>query len=169
MLPLKIILHPTDFSESSGDAFQLACSLARDQGARLVILHVVPGPAPAVPTGDAVTLARAECMERELTVYREEMRDKLQRLPVPYLAGRVSRVFKEGDAATEILRVAEEMPCDLIVMGSHGWPGEVRRLMGSVAEEVTRRAPCPVLALRGCLPQPRPSEAPARQEVDVIL
>jgi len=44
MLPVKTILHPTDFSETSAHAFPLACALARDHGARLVVLHVAPLP-----------------------------------------------------------------------------------------------------------------------------
>jgi nucleotide-binding universal stress UspA family protein len=44
MLPIRTILHPTDFSERSANAFQLACSLARDSGARLIVLHVLERP-----------------------------------------------------------------------------------------------------------------------------
>lgn len=44
MLPLAAILHPTDFSENSEFAFRLACALARDYKARLVLLHVLPSP-----------------------------------------------------------------------------------------------------------------------------
>src|SRR5689334_10092186 len=50
MLAFKTILHPTDFSEQSSVAFQLACALARDHGARLIVLHVAEEP---VTIGDA--------------------------------------------------------------------------------------------------------------------
>jgi len=55
---------------------------------------------------------------------------------------------EDGDAAEEILRVAEEVRCDLIVMGTHGRSGLGRLLMGSVAEQVMRKARCPVLTVK---------------------
>jgi nucleotide-binding universal stress UspA family protein len=157
IFPIKKILHPTDFSERSEDAFLVACTLARDQGAHLVILHVVPPPVPAEPG------------EQELRDYREEMRHKLQHLKAPYLAGQVERVLREGDVAAEVPRTAQGMSCDLIVMGTHGLTGELRRLLGSVAEVVTREAPCPILCLKGALPRAAPAEPPVREEVDVVL
>jgi nucleotide-binding universal stress UspA family protein len=54
----------------------------------------------------------------------------------------------EGDAAAEILRLAAETHCDLIVMGTHGRTWLSRMLMGSVAEQVVRKAPCPVLTVK---------------------
>jgi nucleotide-binding universal stress UspA family protein len=169
MFPTKRILHPTDFSERSADAFQVACALARDQGGHLVILHVVPRPVPAAEVQEVALFEAAEGAEQELRNYREEMRQKLERLKVPYLAGRVQRVLGEGEVATEIVRAARDLSCDLIVMGTHGRTGDARRLLGSVAEAVTQEAPCPVLCLKGPLPQPVPAEAPTREEVDVVL
>jgi universal stress protein A len=58
----------------------------------------------------------------------------------------------EGDPAEMILRVAEEVHADLIVMGTHGRTGLSRLLMGSVAEQVVRRAPCPVLTMKAPFP-----------------
>jgi len=54
----------------------------------------------------------------------------------------------DGDAATTIVDTAKDKACDLIVMGTHGWGGLTRLLMGSVAEAVVRRAPCPVLTVK---------------------
>jgi nucleotide-binding universal stress UspA family protein len=54
----------------------------------------------------------------------------------------------EGNAAAAILRAAKELHCDLIVMGTHGRTGLSRLLMGSVAEEVVRKAPCLVLTVK---------------------
>jgi len=58
----------------------------------------------------------------------------------------------EGDVATEILRLAQETGSDLIVMGTHGRTGLARLLMGSVAEQVVRKAPCPVLTVKTPFP-----------------
>jgi nucleotide-binding universal stress UspA family protein len=56
--------------------------------------------------------------------------------------------LEEGDPVTQILRIAGEENCELIVMGIHGRTGLGRLLMGSVAEQVVRRAPCPVLTVK---------------------
>jgi nucleotide-binding universal stress UspA family protein len=142
MWPIKTILHPTDFSEGSQDAFRLACSVARDQGARLVILHVTSIPdlaytgygSPGSPLAVEEYLAKAQQNLKRL------------RSPDPQLP--VEHRLEEGDPALEILRVAAEAKADLIVMGTHGQTGLRHLLMGSVAEQVVRKAPCPVLSLR---------------------
>jgi nucleotide-binding universal stress UspA family protein len=147
MLPLRTILHPTDFSERSGYALQLACSLARDHGARVIVLHVMPVP-----------------LVQEKRLYREEMAEELNRLGAPDARVQVERRLDEGDPATQILRVAMEIGCDLIVLGSHGRTGLGRLLMGSVAEQVLRRASCPVLTVKAPFPQEQPASAPALEE-----
>jgi nucleotide-binding universal stress UspA family protein len=69
----------------------------------------------------------------------------------------------DGDPASEILDRADEQECDLIVMGTHGLTGLRRILMGSVAEQVSRKATCPVLTLK----VPYPEAALAVQGVAV--
>jgi nucleotide-binding universal stress UspA family protein len=68
-----------------------------------------------------------------------------ERLSLP---ASVQEFLPTGDPATEIVTAAREWPADLIVLGSHGRKGVSRLLIGSVAEAVTRRAPCPVLVVR---------------------
>jgi nucleotide-binding universal stress UspA family protein len=63
MLPIKTILHPTDFSELSDAAFRVACSLAQDHGARLVVAHVYPPPA---SHGELVARRQDDDFEKEL-------------------------------------------------------------------------------------------------------
>jgi nucleotide-binding universal stress UspA family protein len=75
-------------------------------------------------------------------------------------AVKIEHRLAEGDPAREILRVARETGCDLIVMGTHGWTGLGRLLMGSVAEQVVRKATCPVLTVKTPIPDtaiPAPS------------
>jgi nucleotide-binding universal stress UspA family protein len=137
----KTILHPTDFSECSAGAFGLAGALARDHGARLIVLHVTTVPdlpyegygAPGAPLSEGDYLADA--------------RRSLEGLAAgPGIA--CERLLKEGDPASEILRVAKETGADLVVLGTHGRTGLRHVLMGSVAEQVARKASCPVLTLR---------------------
>jgi nucleotide-binding universal stress UspA family protein len=145
MLPIRTILQPTDFSPQSGHAFQVACALAHDYGARVVLLHVR---APELGYGEGfVVPADPEAEDRALLRELEQMQP-------PDPAVRVWRAVQEGNPATEIVRAAEEIGCDLIVMGTHGRSGVGRLLMGSVAEAVQRKAPCPVLTTRSPFPAP---------------
>jgi nucleotide-binding universal stress UspA family protein len=153
MLAVNTILHPTDFSERSHYAFWLACSLARDYGARLIVLHVVA--APAVVYAEGIVPPNPE----EL---RAAVQEELNRLQAPRADVRAERRLAEGDAVEETLRVAKEANADLIVMGTHGRTGLGRLLMGSVAEQVMRRASCPVLTVKAPFPDAAPaSQAPA--------
>ena len=146
MLSVRTILHPTDFSASSEAAFGLACALARDYDARLLVLHVTMPP-PAVGYAEGVYVPAPEPTYNEL---RHKLYDVTPADPEIVVEHRLV----EGDAATEILRVAKEAGCDTIVMGTHGRTGFGRLLMGSVAEDVLRQAPCPVVTVRHPLPAP---------------
>jgi nucleotide-binding universal stress UspA family protein len=142
MFEIKTILHPTDFSERSDQAFRLACSLARDHGARLVLLHVAPPPMTEI--GGVMTPDPGRHDEE----YWEQLR---QRQPEDPRVS-VERLLAEGSPGEAILRAARETGCDLIVLGTHGRTGLGRVLMGSVAEEVVRKATCPVLTVKVPLP-----------------
>lgn len=155
MLPIHTILHPTDFSERSQAALKLACALARDHGSELVLLTVVPYP--VIVYGEGVV---PDDPERR----RADMEDRLNRLPVPNYQGRLMRLIKDGEPATEILNVAKEIHADLIIMGTHGRTGLARFLMGSVAELVVRRAECPVLTVKMPFPVLAEEEQPAAQQ-----
>jgi nucleotide-binding universal stress UspA family protein len=152
MLPLHTILHPTDFSEHSDYAFRLACSLARDYGARVVALHVAT-PTAVVYSEGAVPI--------DPEVFRADAKEKLDHLEAPAAGPPLERRLAEGDPADEILRLAREAGADLIVMGTHGRTGLARLLMGSVAEQVVRRAPCPVLTIRTPFAETVPAPAAA--------
>jgi nucleotide-binding universal stress UspA family protein len=150
MAPIHTILLATDFSEPAKHALRLACSLARDYDAHLIVLHVaVP---PPMVYGEGILPPDPEVLAREA-------REQLDRLQFRDTNLHVERRFEEGDATTEILRVAAETRADLIVMGTHGRTGLSRLLMGSIAEQVVRRAPCSVLTVKA----PRP-EAVAASE-----
>lgn len=144
MLSFRTILHPTDFSECSNYAFQVACTLARDPGARLVLVHVTSNLVVAVPF---VTIPP------DPVDIREQLQKQLAALQPSEPGLQVERHLREGDPATEILRLAQETHADLVVMGTHGRTGLGRLLVGSVAEQVLRKAPCPVLTVRTPLSQ----------------
>jgi universal stress protein A len=147
----RTILHATDFSESAGAAFRVACRLAREHQARLVLLHVVEPPAVAYAGGVILPGPAVEV---------EEIREKLGRLAGQAHGLGVETRLVEGEPAPTIVRLALELACDLIVLGTHGRRGLARLVLGSVAEHVLRRAAFPVLTVRqgGSLPLCRPAE-----------
>lgn len=138
MSSIRAILFPTDFSETADAAYPFACSLARDLGAALLVLHVYPPP-----------LDRSEVVaRRQPDGYEEDLWWLLKVHQAPGVPGGVTHRLKEGDPVETILRVAREANCDLIVMGTHGRSALGRLLLGSVAEQVLRKASCPVLTLK---------------------
>jgi nucleotide-binding universal stress UspA family protein len=153
-MKIGTILHPTDFSRNSESAFHMACALARDYGARLALLHVKP-----LPT---VAYGEFGALPPEATDHLEEIKERLARLQPTDLPA-VDRYVVEGEIAWEILRMAKELKCDLIVMGTHGRSGLGRLLMGSVAELVVRKAGCPVLTVKNPMPE-EAKEMAATQE-----
>ena len=149
MLSFRTILHPTDFSECSNYAFHVACSLARAHGTRVILVHV---------TSDLVALVPFVTLPPDPSDIREQLQKQLSDLQSSEPDVRIDRHLREGDPGTEILRLAQEIKCDLIVMGTHGRTGLGRLLVGSVAEQVLRKAPCPVLTVKTPLPKVRDQE-----------
>ncbi len=138
MLPIKTILHPTDFSPQADYAYRLACGMARDYGAKLIIMHVRV--IPTVAYGEFAALPPEP--EESLASLRQRLSElKPKDCQVEY-------VLTEGVPAEEIVDLARDRHCDLILLGTHGRTGLGRLLMGSVAELVVRRAPCPVLTVK---------------------
>lgn len=131
----------------------MAYSLARDHGARLILLHVVP--AGTYEIANLAQLGQGESREQ----FKQGIRRELQDLCPPDGPVPVDYKLAEGDSAAAINKVAEETAADLIVLGSHGRTGLRRALMGSVAEHVMRTAPCPVLVVKGAVPGAGPSAA----------
>lgn len=160
MLAVKTILHPTDFSACSDAAFHLACSLARDHGSRLVVAHVAE-PLMAL-SGEGVLMIPPEA---DLVF----LRDKVHRIRPQDPMIQVEYRVCQGEPAAEILRLAAETRCDLIVLGTHGRTGLARFLMGSVAEQILRKAACPVVTVKTPLSERRTAQAsvsePAGQAV----
>jgi nucleotide-binding universal stress UspA family protein len=157
MLPIKTILHPTDFSEPSEYAFQVACSLARDYGAKLVVLYV---DMPPVTIGEVISYMEPE-------EYQEKLWAEFRRLEASEPGIRDLRVetkLVEGNPAKEILKCAREIKPELIVLGTHGRTGLSRLLMGSVAEEVVRKSPFPVLTVKMPIRQAVPAKTPKTPE-----
>ena len=144
MLNLKHILHPTDFSDSSNLALKYACSLATQFGAELHLINVIHDVGMISPP---ISGFIPPDYYQQLTQYATE---ELAELPEKVInhSGSVVRNVCEGVPFVEIIRYAKENAIDMIVMGTHGYSGVKHLILGSVAENVVRKAPCPVLTIR---------------------
>ncbi len=143
-LEFRRILCPVDLSEASAGALRAAAAVARQHGASLTLLHVdvVPGsaiPEALLPTPPALATDLSGPADRPLLEWKE----RAERLGAP----RVQALRSVGTPAQEILALARRDAFDLVVMGTHGRTGLGHLLLGSVAEEVVRMAPCPVLTI----------------------
>jgi nucleotide-binding universal stress UspA family protein len=144
MIDLKTILVPSDFSECSDAAIRYGLELARRFDARLHLLHVVQDPATQPWAAEGFALPILEIVEQ----WQKDARLRLAAaVPLPD-AARVTCVATIAAPTDEIVRYASAHAVDLIVMGTHGRGGVSHLLLGSIAEKVIRRAPCPVLTVR---------------------
>lgn len=145
------ILCPTDFSEYSERAMRRAVGLARWFGAPVTAVHVM-GIAPSawLATGYGAYVPISEDLVRK---WQDEAAEKLGRFVAPFMGADVPieteliRGVDESNPWQAIKSVAEALPADLIVMGTHGRTGLEHVLLGSVAERVLRVAPCPVMTV----------------------
>jgi nucleotide-binding universal stress UspA family protein len=138
------ILVPTDFSEPAAEALEVAIGFAVRFGARLTLLHAHEMPTYAFP--DAVMPVTPQVvaeLERTAKVELERLAERARSRGVT-----TETIAVVGPNHLEVCRIAEEMGADLIVMGTHGRTGIRHAILGSVAEKVVRRAPCPVLTVR---------------------
>lgn len=144
-MEIKTILFPTDFSSGAHAAMDHAISLAKDYGAKLILLYVIQDISIAewyIPT----SISAADLVEdmqksawKEMEKWDAEARRKVQD---------VQRMVVRGVPFVEIIRTAKETGADLIVIGTHGRTGIDHMLFGSTAEKVVRKAHCPVLTVR---------------------
>lgn len=134
-----MILHPTDFSAGSQDAAQVARSLAREVGARLVLMHVAPL---------KVLMDGTVAAEMDPRYYQDALDAARASLDGPDLKYPVETRLAHGFEADGILTTAQEVRCDLIVMGTHGRNSLSRLLLGSVSESVLPKADCPVMVVK---------------------
>ena len=135
----KNILCAIDYSDSSLKALRLARQIALQNDSTVYLIHVCQ--AMVVPIGGVVTNPPAA---------DEAARARLRKLASQQLDGvdHYEVVATGGDPARVLLKTADQLKVDLIVIGTHGRKGISRFLLGSVAEKTLRRAPCPVLTSR---------------------
>ena len=148
MVQFKKILCPFDFSENAQEALQYAIHLmSKDEDATLYLTHVVDnrvydygGPIYGQePSVSMVVLDQS---------IREQLEKKLLDHVPEEIQNRVETIILFGVPFLEIIITAKDKNVDLIVIGTHGRTGIAHMLIGSVAEKVVRKAPCPVLSVK---------------------
>jgi len=144
MITLKKILVPTDFSECSEAAMRYGFELAHTFDATLHLLHVVEDPSTTPWGAEGFALSIGDVLRQ----FQDEARKRLRASVADSDRGRVVVFCPIAAPVPEILRYAQDQSVDLIVMGTHGRGPVAHALIGSVAERVVRRAPCPVLTVR---------------------
>ncbi|MBW3538683.1 MAG: universal stress protein [Planctomycetes bacterium] len=143
MIELKNILLPTDFSEPSLASARYALELARRFGSRVHLLYVIEDPQVFLPPFEHQAIPSRD----ELEAFARDALDAWE-LPEGAEGCDIVRRFRHGTPFTQIINDARENDIDLIVLGTHGRGAMAHLLMGSVAEKVVRKAPCPVLTVR---------------------
>jgi nucleotide-binding universal stress UspA family protein len=140
--PYRSILSPIELDDPSLVALGIAQRIAADHGAMLHLLHVVPR-LPAFGEPDIV--------ENEGSVAEQKARARLQEIANLHVKGVKYQIHTTAAAMRAlpkaIVRVAAEVNVDLIVLKTSGRKGLSQLILGNVAEEVVRTAPCPVLTL----------------------
>ena len=144
MINLKTILVPSDFSECSDEAFRYGLELARRFDASLHLLHVVQDPVTAPWAAEGFTASLFDVTED----WRLQAEARLRATVPEADRARVTVASAIASPYAEILAYAAAHEVDLIVMGTHGRGGVTHMLLGSIAERIVRRAPCPVLTVR---------------------
>ena len=152
MLTVKKILCPTDFSESSYEALNIANEMATQFSAELILVHVLSSlqvyPSattiqPVTPTGGGAFSVDLVNEIREQAIKSLEMTIE-EKMPAEIKA---KSVLLHGSEAEEIAKYAEEADISVIVMGTHGFTGWRHLILGSVTEKTVRISSCPVLTI----------------------
>lgn len=158
MIPTyKNILYATDLTENAAHAFRHAVGIARCHRARISILHVLPETEPAVLNYVSTVMGEDRLADLELAhkaEVQDEIRKRLHEFAKAELADRpddVERIdgieIHHGNPAAEILKAADRLNADLIVLGSHGKGALKYAFLGSVAEKVLRKSQRPVVVV----------------------
>ena len=144
MIALKTILVPTDFSECSDAAVRYGRALAEAFGASLHLLHVVQDPYKQAWAAEGFAAPVTDM----ITQWESQARKRLEETAASCAPLDATVATRIGSPFYDIASYASEMNVDLIVIGTHGRGPLGHMLLGSVAERIVRRAPCPVLTVR---------------------
>lgn len=140
----KKIVCPVDFSEFTDEIVAYAVSIAKKFDAELHLFHVIPNLNYFTPYESFLTPENLVAIEKNIGAEVDgDFNKVIKKIDIP-----VKKITKTGVTFVEIIDYVKAEGIDLIVMGTHGRSGIEHILIGSVAEKVVRKAPCPVLTIR---------------------
>ena len=140
----KKILCPVDFSEFTDEILSYDEIIAKRFDSELHLIHVIPNLSYFTPYESFLTPENLVAIERNIEGEVGKDFDKItKKLDFPF-----KRIIKTGVTSVEIIDYIKQQGIDLVVMGTHGRSGIEHILIGSVAEKVVRKSPCPVLTVR---------------------
>jgi nucleotide-binding universal stress UspA family protein len=155
VLSLQTILCPIDFSDASFEALSTAIKLALHFHAKLCLAHVLP---PVVASGPVIG-ADPTYLLQDAKAYSEELRADAEKKLREIIEHRIAlelevrSVVAFGDAATEIVQLADTEAAGVIVISTHGLTGWRHLVFGSVAEKVVQLSHRPVLVIPASQPK----------------
>ncbi len=147
MIKIKKILYPTDFSEYADHARNYVTEMAKAFQSKVVLMHTIQAPS-----------HYEVAYNYELALNPDEIGEKRQKAADAKI-GEIAELIRAegievetlitlGSAFVDIVSTARKSEADLIIISTHGWGFIKHVLMGSTAERVVRKAPCPVLTVR---------------------
>ena len=143
---IKTLLVPTDFSEAAHNAFEYALHIAEELKAKIILLHIyqeIPLDVSYMPVGfiQALKEEKIESARASFDQYKAEAQEMVRKKV------EVDTLLESGKATPQIVRFAEELGADMIIMGTQGAASPAERILGSITTSVIERSPCPVLAV----------------------
>jgi nucleotide-binding universal stress UspA family protein len=135
------ILLPFDGSEFSKKALEKACQLSKTDNAEITVLYVIPR------YEEMIGFLRTESIRKNMMLEAEKILDSARGIAARHAIA-IKTETQEGQTDAEIIKAAVRLKTDIIIMGTYGWRGVNRAIMGSTTERVVIHAPCPILAVR---------------------
>ena len=135
------LLVPFDGSESSKKALVRACELSRLDGGEITVLYVIPR------YEEMMDFFKTEAVTKSLFQQAEKILEGAKKI-ADGLGVQIKAVVQEGHSGDKIVELADKFKNDLIVMGTHGWSGVDKAIMGSTAERIIAYADRPILIVK---------------------
>lgn len=152
---LRSILLTTDFSPASLSILPLVSMLAKQQGSKVYLVHIIPSQ-PCPLTFDEIE--STEQLWRESQRQIEDLSKSAELIDIPH-----ESILADGYTARVISKIVQEREISMVAAATHGRRGLKRFVLGSVAEEIIRTCPCPVLTVGPHLQSGAPSKRTIRQ------
>lgn len=135
------LLVPFDGSDTSKKALARACELSKSDGSEISVLYVIPR------YEEMMDFFKTETIKKSLFQEAEKIVEGAKKIAAAQ-GTQIKAVVQEGHAGEKIVEIANKFKNDLIVMGTHGWQGMDKAILGSTAERIIAYASCPILIVK---------------------